>query len=209
MTLTPTTNSEQKQPFLIPQIMYMCGIALKSIWLYSWSFETRATSGIPSWNGEKSTSDCPYYLACHRLSFNVLAKIITHRVFATEIEALGQIFVMSSSVWNKITTGVKCLVWVTVYVQKGMKISCPILYCRRPHDLLPYISVAVTWHQSRVQPSDKYQQGITQGHPVYRCPTREARGLCPRTVFQSVPSLDVISHIVFLYNASIMYIPRG
>ena len=42
-----------------------------------------------------------------------------------------------------------------------------------------------------------YQKGVIQGH------------LCPRTVFQAVLPLDVISHIVFLYNTSVKYTVGG
>ena len=55
MTPTPMRNSQQKQPFLNVQIMFLCGIALERIWLHSEKFKITARSGRSSWDGVQST----------------------------------------------------------------------------------------------------------------------------------------------------------
>ena len=102
MTQTLTRDSHQTQPFLIPQVMCMCGTALWNVWVDSWSFTIRACSGKHDWHIEQSKPDVRYCSLCRRLLFNDSLQKITHNVSTTGDDSSECIFAISSSIWHKL-----------------------------------------------------------------------------------------------------------
>ena len=159
MISTPTKNIQFWQPFLVLQMMHMCGVTLWNVGLYSRSFRNTATSGKSDWDSEQSKS---VYWVWHHLPFNDFSLNVIPQVTVTVGEYWKQTSMMPFSIWHELIISVKYGILGTLHVQQGKKISYSILYCRRPQrfklGVLPStMAMIVTWHWLRVGPSDIYR----------------------------------------------------
>ena len=117
---------------------------------------------------------------------------------------------MSSSFRHELIIAVYCSILDTIHVQCGKKISYPILYCWRFHDLSLWLP-AHNVHGCHVTPITRgfigyvpYQKGATQGLSDHR----EALGLCSWIVLALYFSFSRSFQAVFPYNMSVKYTMR-